>query len=410
LSQDQDGTSIFSSPVSIDSIVGNGLATANFNVIAQATVSKRDTFTVSLLAGTGGNTKAPVRIEAAVDSSAAVYIESSTLYSFTSISSSQAADSVVSTGQIFTLSSSVHAAPDQYREVRAILTVPDGFGVTGSKVIGIAAEDTVISWSITAPQTASAGPSQVTIHVEAKNSGEEQVTTPTEIISIRTITRPQLRVVSHVAQPPGARSILAGRQFVVQAEMENDGEAAVAGSIPVRLSFQSNAYTTTDNLVQTFTVGAPASWTIQAPSQAVLASKIYCTIDRNDPPDDENGVESNIIDDSSAVVISTISDTSVTFSNFPNPFGGPDPKDKTTLYYYLRNDTDVNIRIYSLLGELVWQRAFKATDGQGRAGAHSEVTWDAKNGDGQFVLNGVYIAYLATGDGQRATRKIAVMK
>jgi len=217
-------------------------------------------------------------------------------------------------------------------------------------------------------------------------------------------------VVSFVTEPPGARSVMVGQQFEVQAELENDGEAAVAGNASVRLAFESSAFTTTDNLVQTLTVGAPASWMIQAPPQATLASKIYCILSSSNLPNDENGMPSTVVDDSSAVIISTIADTSLTFSNYPNPFGSPSRGETTTLYYYLRTDAEVQISIYSLLGELVWQRIFEATDPQGRVGAHTDVAWDATNMTGDKVLNGVYIAYLKTGDGQQATRKIAVMK
>jgi len=98
------------------------------------------------------------------------------------------------------------------------------------------------------------------------------------------------------------------------------------------------------------------------------------------------------------------------FLNYPNPFGGPD-RPETKFVYYLDEDSDVDLRIYSLLGELVWQASFKPTDPQGRGTGtdRPEIVWDGKNSDKKKVLNGVYIAVLKTIKGT-ATRKVAFIK
>ncbi|UCE05143.1 MAG: hypothetical protein JSW07_16195, partial [bacterium] len=98
------------------------------------------------------------------------------------------------------------------------------------------------------------------------------------------------------------------------------------------------------------------------------------------------------------------------FCNYPNPFGNP-RRPKTTITYYLREDTDVDIKIYTLIGELVWSRSFKANEPKGRKGHHDgDVTWDARNDKGHKVLNGVYIIYIKTGTGETAMTKAAVIK
>ncbi|NOZ62628.1 MAG: hypothetical protein GXO74_13235, partial [Calditrichaeota bacterium] len=98
------------------------------------------------------------------------------------------------------------------------------------------------------------------------------------------------------------------------------------------------------------------------------------------------------------------------FGNYPNPFGSKD-RPKTTITYYLKEDTKVDIKIYTLIGELVWSRSFTADDPQGKKGMRDgDVVWDAKNDRGKKVLNGIYVIYLKTGYGETATTKAVVVK
>jgi hypothetical protein len=108
-----------------------------------------------------------------------------------------------------------------------------------------------------------------------------------------------------------------------------------------------------------------------------------------------------------SVLIGT--DIQSSFFNFPNPFGHA-ARPTTRFNYYLKQDSDLTIRIYTLLGELVWSRVFKTTDPEGKAGNHDgDVTWDGTNDKGQRVLNGVYIAVIITNSG-KATTKIAITR
>jgi hypothetical protein len=98
------------------------------------------------------------------------------------------------------------------------------------------------------------------------------------------------------------------------------------------------------------------------------------------------------------------------FCNYPNPFGSPE-RPTTTIPYYLKEDTDVEFKIYTLIGELVWSRTFKADTPQGKKGTHDgDVTWDARNDQGYRILNGVYIVYIKTGTGESAMTRTAVIK
>ncbi|MBN1352567.1 hypothetical protein JXJ21_24470 [candidate division KSB1 bacterium] len=111
-------------------------------------------------------------------------------------------------------------------------------------------------------------------------------------------------------------------------------------------------------------------------------------------------------------------DLNKAFCNYPNPFGNSSAP-STKIVYYLKNDTDVEIRIFSLIGELVYFQNFTRYHPEGKAGMHDEnyfgtggppIYWNAVNNHGHKVLNGVYIAVLSTADGEVATTKIAVIK
>jgi hypothetical protein len=98
------------------------------------------------------------------------------------------------------------------------------------------------------------------------------------------------------------------------------------------------------------------------------------------------------------------------FYNYPNPFSpmidNSDGTRGTKFFYSLPQPADIELRIYNLLGELVYERSFKANDPAGRA---KSLSWNGYNGNGDPVLNGVYIAILKTSAGT-ATTKVAVVK
>lgn len=105
------------------------------------------------------------------------------------------------------------------------------------------------------------------------------------------------------------------------------------------------------------------------------------------------------------------------FYNYPNPFAAGSSDEltgKTKFNYYLPQDSEVDFRIFTLLGELVYAVTYQATDPQGRAGSRSEggrgfIEWNGRNGNNKVVLNGVYLAVLKTNAGTVMT-KVAVVK
>jgi hypothetical protein len=93
------------------------------------------------------------------------------------------------------------------------------------------------------------------------------------------------------------------------------------------------------------------------------------------------------------------------FFNYPNPLR----QGITTFSYSLPQSSDVDFRIFTMLGELVYARSYKSTDPQGLAGPHKDIVWNGKNGNDDRVFNGAYLAVLKTNAGTVKT-KVAVVQ
>ncbi|MDO8734373.1 MAG: T9SS type A sorting domain-containing protein, partial [Elusimicrobiota bacterium] len=96
--------------------------------------------------------------------------------------------------------------------------------------------------------------------------------------------------------------------------------------------------------------------------------------------------------------------------NYPNPFN-PD-KETTTIKYVLTESDDVLIRIFNLIGDLIYQQKIDA----GKVGAigqpegyTNEFVWNGKNGNDIIAATGVYILEIKSGK-EKEIRKIAVIK
>lgn len=133
---------------------------------------------------------------------------------------------------------------------------------------------------------------------------------------------------------------------------------------------------------------------------------------------DSKGAEITSIDLKSDLSVVLDAETEKSFINYPNPFGRG-TNEKTKFVYYLEEASDVEIKIYTLLGQLVWSQNFSKDDDEGQAGMHEEnfsgdggrpIYWDGKNNFGHKVLNGVYIAVLSTSTGKKATTKVVYIK
>lgn len=99
------------------------------------------------------------------------------------------------------------------------------------------------------------------------------------------------------------------------------------------------------------------------------------------------------------------------FGCFPNPFGNI--ANPTTLFtYYLFTNSDIQIKIYTEQGRLVWKCYYTKNDPQGKKGPHeNDIAWDGRDEQGEKVISGVYDAYILTHNGSNyASTKIAVIR
>ena len=124
----------------------------------------------------------------------------------------------------------------------------------------------------------------------------------------------------------------------------------------------------------------------------------------------DSGEALDVLDIFSTPSIIIEADFEKSFFNYPNPFGDVN-KPETHFVYYLEQESDVKIQIYTIIGEPVWSRSYSKNDVQGKKGPHEgDIYWDARNDDGHKVLNGVYIARISIGNNKDAIAKIAVIK
>jgi len=76
--------------------------------------------------------------------------------------------------------------------------------------------------------------------------------------------------------------------------------------------------------------------------------------------------------------------------NFPNPFS-----DKTYIQFRMKEEKKVEMRIYSISGEIVFRKSFT-----GKSGLNTYI-WDGKNSKGEKLTSGMYILFLKVGDNER---------
>jgi hypothetical protein len=104
--------------------------------------------------------------------------------------------------------------------------------------------------------------------------------------------------------------------------------------------------------------------------------------------------------------------TSPAVTLFAKPHGYPNPfragREAIRLSYRLAADAPVHVAIYTLLGDLVREIALTAGAPGGERGLN-EVPWDGKNGSGETVRPGVYVARIE-GGGVSESIKVGVLR
>ncbi|MBN2411605.1 hypothetical protein JXQ31_07915 [candidate division KSB1 bacterium] len=125
-----------------------------------------------------------------------------------------------------------------------------------------------------------------------------------------------------------------------------------------------------------------------------------------------NGETMSYVDFESLLAVVVEGEMKKAFYNYPNPFGRND-KPTTNFIYYLEQDSALKLQIFTLTGDLVKKWEFQSTDPEGAAGLHQgepNLIWDGRNGKGEVIMNGVYLAYLTLEGGNTASTKIVFVK
>ncbi|HLD30294.1 MAG TPA: T9SS type A sorting domain-containing protein, partial [bacterium] len=89
--------------------------------------------------------------------------------------------------------------------------------------------------------------------------------------------------------------------------------------------------------------------------------------------------------------------------NFPNPFN-PD-SGETSIRYYLSRDSSVQVSIYTLYGNPVWEKEFQGLEGV------NYFQWNGRDDGGRSLLSGGYIVLIKKRDGTPAQKfKICILR
>jgi hypothetical protein len=141
----------------------------------------------------------------------------------------------------------------------------------------------------------------------------------------------------------------------------------------------------------------------------LLADDVQSTYTGGPLADQPSGV---ISPDGDSVIISgpvtTVASGRLSLTVRDNPFNPHDGPAEFS--YLLPEDSGFEFRILTLTGEQVY--SFDAASGESGTQAGSHVLeWDGRNGEGEMVFNGVYVAILKLkATGEQVTFKIAVLK
>jgi hypothetical protein len=92
--------------------------------------------------------------------------------------------------------------------------------------------------------------------------------------------------------------------------------------------------------------------------------------------------------------------------NAPNPFHAG--SSQTRISYFLDAPSNVQIRIFDITGELVYEESIPSSDPRGQPGPQAS-PWDGRNMKGEVVRNGIYACVLNAGS-RSAKFRIAVAK
>ncbi|MDI6642091.1 MAG: hypothetical protein QME68_07260 [Elusimicrobiota bacterium] len=99
---------------------------------------------------------------------------------------------------------------------------------------------------------------------------------------------------------------------------------------------------------------------------------------------------------------------------YPKPF--PPGSEELKIRYTLREDSEIKLKIFTLIGDLVREYEYESGiegKSKGVPEGYTEIKWDGRNGAGRIVSNGMYLIVIDADSGtakQREMRYAGVVK
>ena len=197
-----------------------------------------------------------------------------------------ARDRIVSTDQNFIVLANFQM--HNVSNVKAKITLPVGYSTNENlekNVVG-----SIVTWQVVAPSESQA---LSLIYLDANGVDALQpnvsVIAKTQTIDVTTINAAELVLTLSIISPDDAvdGTVSPGQEFVIQAELQNTGEAGITGQAVVSLSDLPEGYTIKgDEVLSKILVENFATWEIQAPVQATGTATIEARL--TTVPHDEN--------------------------------------------------------------------------------------------------------------------------
>ncbi|MCD6115648.1 hypothetical protein J7K93_01420, partial [bacterium] len=218
-----------------------------------------------------------------------------------------ARDNTVSSGQLFWLK--VDLTWSNCKDLIAELTLPSGYSTQDDLQKSVLSN--YVIWPVLAPDHVS-GPDVFRVSAQGKDQLQSViVNSDVDFLYVTTVKKADISLSLDIVSPTDARdgSVSIGQEFVIEASIENKGDAGIIGNARVKLNTDDKGdlpggYTTRDPILQDM-VNGKAQWTITAPEhitgEAVSIEALFEKI-----PYDENTNESCFVTQSHyAIAVTT---------------------------------------------------------------------------------------------------------
>ncbi|NIP43853.1 MAG: hypothetical protein GWO41_15780, partial [candidate division Zixibacteria bacterium] len=449
-----EGSTVLQSSLTIATLAPDEIDSVTFNVIASGTPNAAEVFEASIDTAFGAITGLTAFVENPVDNNAVATVELEALIvpHLEIVSPPDALDNVLGIKQDFVLQAEFTNSGDaEVGPGTARLILPDGFITSNSLDTAFEIGDP-ITWDITAPSTPASANLIVEIISPPTDFNSQELAAlekeaDTLVVSVED-ELPQTFVdwqfEDHDLVYPGQTLQVVELEF--SPGISSTSKVLISGMTFVFTDRQGRAFEL-DNLLLSGTIfhgqleypGAITSNTLSfdfgngiifsAGESVILNLEIVIddqtTLDNFIIALDSDHIEANdyrfdILGsplvvrsvDGSAFAISkgygTVqSEFENSFYNYPNPFN-PDIE-PTSIVYYLPTASDVELTIYTLIGEEVFSTSIPSGSPGAQGGMINNIPWDGRNDDALEVREGVYLAIIKYSGGEART-KIAVVK